>query len=121
LAHARHSFTTRNLALGKTDDWVRTCTGHTSNEALRYRETARSLEELELGDVAARVDAIPELAALHRALSVGPANHVTALENDLGRWRVGQQVGQASRERSRPLQKSLILVVEPWGIEPQTS
>jgi hypothetical protein len=117
LAHARHSFTTRNLALGKTDDWVRTCTGHTSNEPLRYRETARSLEELELGDVAARVDAIPELAALHRALSVGPANHVTALENDPGRWRVGQ----ASRERSRPLQKSLILLVEPWGIEPQTS
>ncbi len=45
----RHSFTTRNLALGKTDDWVRTRTGHTSNELLRYRETARSLEELELG------------------------------------------------------------------------
>src|SRR4051812_34526286 len=42
-------------------------------------------EELEVGDVAARVDAIPELAALHRALSVGPANHVTALGNDPGR------------------------------------
>ena len=64
--------------------WVRTRTGHTSNELLRYRETARSLEELELGDVAALVDAIPELDALHRALSVAPANDVTVLENDPG-------------------------------------
>jgi hypothetical protein len=39
--------------------------------------------------VAALVDAIPELGALYRALSVAPANDVTGLENDAGtprRW-----------------------------------
>lgn len=49
----RHSFVTRSLAVGKTEDWVRLRTGHKSNELWRYRETARSLEELEIGDVLA--------------------------------------------------------------------
>jgi integrase len=49
----RHSFATRALANGKTDDWVRQRTGHTSPELLTYRESARPLEELELGEVAA--------------------------------------------------------------------
>ena len=61
----RHSFTTRSLAGGKTDDWVRQRTGHRSTELLTYREAARSLGELELGDVAPLAAAIPELAAVH--------------------------------------------------------
>jgi integrase len=57
----RHSFVTRSLATGKTEDWVRLRTGHKSNELWRYREVARSLEELELGDVLPLDQAIPEL------------------------------------------------------------
>ena len=57
----RHSFVTRSLATGKTEDWVRLRTGHKSNELWRYREVARSLEELELGDVLPLDLAIPEL------------------------------------------------------------
>ena len=57
----RHSFVTRSLAIGKTEDWVRIRTGHKSNELWRYREMARSLEELEIGDVLPLDEAIPEL------------------------------------------------------------
>jgi integrase len=41
----RHSYTTRSLANGKTDDWVRRRTGHKTDELLTYRETARALED----------------------------------------------------------------------------
>ncbi len=64
----RHSFVTRSLANGKTDDWVRQRSGHKSNELLTYRESAQSLEELSLGEVMPLVDAIPELAEVHRRL-----------------------------------------------------
>jgi integrase len=58
----RRSFATRNLAIGKPDDWVRQRTGHTTDELLRYRQEARGLQELELGDVQPLDVAIPELA-----------------------------------------------------------
>ncbi len=64
----RHSFVTRSLANGATEDWVRQRTGHRSNELLRYREVARSLAELELGDVTSLLEAIPEL---RKAAKVG--------------------------------------------------
>jgi len=45
---------------------VRQRTGHWSNELLTCREAARSLEELDLGDVDPLVHAIPELSEVHR-------------------------------------------------------
>ncbi len=72
----RHSFTTRALASGKTDDWVRQRTGHRSTELLTYREAARSLVELDLGEVAPLVEAIPELAEVHaRVHPSAPLEH----------------------------------------------
>ena len=65
----RHSFTTRSLANGKTDDWVRQRTGHKSNELMTYREAASSLLELELGEVERLVNVIPELARVHAKLA----------------------------------------------------
>jgi hypothetical protein len=59
-----HGFATRSLANGKTDDWVRQRTGHTTNELLTYRESAKSLQELHLGELAPLVNAIPELASV---------------------------------------------------------
>jgi integrase len=47
----RRSFVTRSLALGRNEDWVRQRTGHTSDELLGYRQAAKSLAELELGDL----------------------------------------------------------------------
>ncbi len=58
----RRSFATRSLAGGKGDDWVRQRTGHTTDELLRYRQAAKGLAELELGEVAPLDEAIPELA-----------------------------------------------------------
>jgi len=57
----RHSFTTRSLANGKTDDWVRQRTGHTTDQLMTYRESAKSLEELSLGDVLPLSEALPEM------------------------------------------------------------
>jgi hypothetical protein len=76
----RHSFVTRSLANGKTDDWVRSRTGHRSNELLRYREVALSLTELELGEVLPLDEAIPELG-------------------------VGQKVGQTRKDLAHPAKK----------------
>ncbi|HEY3235879.1 MAG TPA: tyrosine-type recombinase/integrase [Polyangiaceae bacterium] len=60
----RHSFTTRSLANGKTDDWVRQRTGHTTDQLLTYREPSKSLTELNLGEVQPLINAIPELAEI---------------------------------------------------------
>ena len=56
----RHSFVTRSLANGKTEDWVRQ-RRHVSDELRRYREPARSLAELEMGELVPLLEAIPEL------------------------------------------------------------
>jgi integrase len=60
----RHSFTTRNLANGKPDDWVRQRTGRTTDQLLVYRESAKAIEELDLSELTPLVDAIPELQAV---------------------------------------------------------
>jgi integrase len=57
----RRSFVTRNLALGKNEDWVRQRTGHKSDELLRYRQGAKAFAELALGDLEPLCLAIPEL------------------------------------------------------------
>ncbi len=57
----RHSFTTRHLANGKTEDWVRVRTGHKSLELLTYREAATAVRDLDIGDVEPLVEVIPEL------------------------------------------------------------
>jgi hypothetical protein len=58
----RHSYVTRSLALGVTEDKVRQHTGHKSNELQRYRECADSLAGLNLKDVLPLDEAIPEFA-----------------------------------------------------------
>lgn len=60
----RRSMATRNLALGRPEDWVRQRTGHTTDELYRYRMQARSLEELALGDVDPLVLCLPETSPL---------------------------------------------------------
>ena len=91
----RHSFVTRALALGKTEDWVRQRTGHVSNELLRYREGARSLAELELDDVLPLVDAIPELReAMNHAVPPSTKRPPTSLPE----VHMGQKVGQAAND-----------------------
>ncbi len=57
----RRSFVTRSLALGKNEDWVRQRTGHTSEELLTYRQAAKALVELELGDLAPLAEGLPDL------------------------------------------------------------
>jgi hypothetical protein len=83
---------TRSLAT-KAEDWVRQRTGHRSNELLRYREAARSLAELELGDVLPLVDAIPELTRGGPILDQSGTGFSPELETDL--QGVGHGVGQA--------------------------
>src|SRR5690606_3949145 len=57
----RRSFVTRNLALGRNEDWVRQRSGHKSEELLTYRQAAKALAELELVDVDPLDVAIPGL------------------------------------------------------------
>ncbi len=56
----RHSFVTRSLALGKSDDWVRQRTGHTTDQLRTYREPARAYAELEPAELLPLDRAIPE-------------------------------------------------------------
>ena len=51
---------TRNLALGRNEDWVRQRTGHKSEELLTYRQAAKSLAELDPAEVDPLALAIPE-------------------------------------------------------------
>ena len=47
----RRSMVTRNLGLGVNEDFVRQRTGHKSDELLKYRQAAKALAELELGEL----------------------------------------------------------------------
>ncbi len=58
----RHSYVTRNLARGVSEDLVRMHTGHRSNELRRYREFASSFAELKLEELTPLNEAIPELS-----------------------------------------------------------
>lgn len=87
----RHSFVTRSLATGKNEDWVRLRTGHKSNELWRYREMARSLEELEIGDVLPLDEAIPELGA--DDVGQGPRDDKQCPTSPKISSRVGHKVG----------------------------
>lgn len=61
--HLRGTFVTLALAKGATETWVQDRTGHKSSDMIaRYRRTARTAEELQLGDLAPLDQAIPELA-----------------------------------------------------------
>ena len=114
----RHSFTTRSLALGKTDDGVRQRTGHTSDELLRYREAARSLDDLNMGDVEPLVSASPELAGVHAVLTaeVLARSVKDSAESPQGGLEGGQTKTAAQRAAVVPN-----FLVEPRGIEPRTS
>ncbi len=61
----RGTFTTLALATGKTEGWVQSRTGHQSSEMIaRYRQLARTAEEVGLGWFEPAYTLIPELAAL---------------------------------------------------------
>jgi integrase len=94
----RHSFTTRSLANGKSDDWVRQRTGHTTDQLLTYRESAKALEELDMGDLVPLVDAIPELRRASRQLS---ADESKACSLRRGGPKVGQRQDHKFTKHSR--------------------
>jgi hypothetical protein len=58
----RASMVTIGLANGRSEEWIRRRTGHTSSALERYRRVANTLRELELGDWKPLDHAIPELA-----------------------------------------------------------
>lgn len=61
----RATFITLALANGRTEDWVRTRTGHGSSQMVaRYRREAQTVQELKLGWLKPLHLAIPELAEL---------------------------------------------------------
>ncbi len=97
----RHSFVTRSLATGRTEDWVRLRTGHRSNELWRYREMARALEELELGDVLPLDEAIPELGA--DGLGRGPCDDKQCPTSPEPAPSLGQSLGQTLGQSSGEL------------------
>ena len=100
----RHSFTTRSLARGRTDDWVRQRTGHRSTELLTYREAARSLVELDLGDLAPLASAIPELAR-RRPVSAAPPEAAARAE------------ASGSSNVLRALSAALVVAIEAGDFE----
>jgi len=58
----RGTMVTLSLANGRTEAWVADRTGHKSSTMIsRYRRSARSAQELELGALAPLDHAIPEL------------------------------------------------------------
>ena len=70
----RATFVTLSLANGKTEDWVRTRTGHKSSLMIaRYRRDAHTVEELGLGWLHPLHEAIPELARIDSAGATKPA------------------------------------------------
>jgi integrase len=58
----RASMVTIGLANGRSEDWVRRRTGHTSSALERYRRVASTLREMTPGDWKPLDEAIPELA-----------------------------------------------------------
>ena len=63
----RASMVTIGLANGRSEDWVRRRTGHTSSALERYRRVASTLREMTPGDWKPLDQAIPELSAIAAA------------------------------------------------------
>ncbi len=59
----RHSFVTLALMRGESDEWVRSRTGHTTDEILKYRHQAQTVAELALGRPAPLAEALGLLPA----------------------------------------------------------
>ncbi len=64
----RASMVSVALANGRSEEWIRRRTGHTSSALERYRRVAGTLRELNLGDWKPLDLAIPELAAVREAI-----------------------------------------------------
>ena len=61
----RATFVTLALAIGRSEDWVRTRTGHrSSGQVAKYRRDAETVRELGLGWLKPLHEAIPELAEI---------------------------------------------------------
>lgn len=71
----RGTFVTTSLAIGKTETWVATRTGHRSTIMIsRYRTQATTADELGLGALVSLHLAIPELAELSPGVGEGGGN-----------------------------------------------
>jgi hypothetical protein len=67
---------TIGLASGRSEEWIRRRTGHTSSALERYRRVAGTLRELDLGDWVPLDAAIPELAAANAAANTAAERQV---------------------------------------------
>jgi integrase len=74
----RASMVTIGLANGRTEEWIRRRTGHTSSALERYRRVASTLRELDLGDWKPLDQAIPELADVAAATPAGSGSVAAA-------------------------------------------
>ncbi len=95
----RHSYVTRMLASGASEDAIRLRTGHKSNELLRYREQARSIAELELGTLSPMHESVPELARMGQ--SVGQSLGQPEKRAPEGERRRQRKAGGTSRPCAR--------------------
>lgn len=76
----RGMFVTYALANGMTETWVADRTGHKSSAMInRYRQTARTVHEAGLGDMAPLDQAIPEVAAAFTAANAAARRCGTAV------------------------------------------
>jgi hypothetical protein len=95
----RGTFVTVALANGRSEAWISDRTGHRSSAMIaKYKRTARTFGELELGGLVPLADALPEL----RALASPPAQPTAETQG-------GPEVGQRSRikqENRRPQRDS---------------
>ena len=67
------TFVTVALANNRTESWISDRTGHRSSQMInKYKRTARSFQELEIGDLMPFDRALPELAGSATAATAGP-------------------------------------------------
>lgn len=102
----RGVFVTYALAAGRSEAWVQDRTGHTTSQMLnKYRRTARTVNELGLGQLAPLHEAIPELverggdAAAASSKAAIRGDHV--IENDDVRREMAKADGDEAEFRFR--------------------
>jgi integrase len=101
----RATFITLALMNGRTEDWVRTRTGHkTSQMIARYRREAATAAELALGCLSPLHDAIPELAELDKPAELDSQDIPPSRPSMLPRLPSNQKVKSLSMSEQLPEQ-----------------
>jgi integrase len=89
----RATFITLALMSGRSEDWVRTRTGHkTSQMIARYRREAATAAELDLGSLQLLHEAIPELSELSKQEELNSQNIPQCRPSMLARLPSNQKV-----------------------------